>query len=51
MRNILCYVCGAKFGEMLHFISNEIVFYQLVYHFIIFIDFKIICKEGFRVAA
>lgn len=50
MRNILCYVCGAKSAEFLHFISNGILFYQLVYRFIIFIHFQIICKEGFCTA-
>lgn len=37
--------CRAKFGEILHFISNEIIFYQLVYHFIICIHFKLSTRK------
>lgn len=50
MRNMLCCICGAEFGEIRHFISNEIIFYQLIYHFIIFTLFEIISKEGFCAA-
>lgn len=50
MRNMLCCICGAEFGEIHHFISNEIIFYQLIYHFIIFTLFEIISKEGFCTA-
>lgn len=45
------YIGEAKFGEILHFISNEIIFHQLVYHFIIFIHWEIICKEGLCIDA
>lgn len=50
MRNILCYICRAKFGEIHHFILNEIIFYQLIYHFIIPTRFEITSKEGFCTA-
>lgn len=50
MRNILCYICRAKFGEIHHFILNEIIFYQLIYHFIIPTHFEITSKEGFCTA-
>lgn len=50
MRNILCCIYKPKFGEIHHFILNEIIFNQLIYNFILFTVFEITSKEGFCTA-